>query len=144
MSISLIDALRQVELEPGTYRCELPEHEIVVQVRPRKARDISPRSGGQSEPKSVDPAPINESGDMLDPWVEFPQPEGGTCVRAKPGKVPLPDIPDIPPYGEGDEGGMLDPWIELPSPKAIGTVIARFALPSPPDIPEIPNEDDTP
>lgn len=104
MNHSLADALQQLNLEPGTYRCELPEHEIVVQVRSRKAANVSQTSAGQSELRIVDPVTINESCIMLDPWVEFPIPTGGINVEAPWGQPDPPDIPEIPPYEEGQEG----------------------------------------
>jgi hypothetical protein len=60
---------------------------------------LEPMRGGRHEPVrdslgAVSPIVIEEP--MLDPWVELPQPSGGTCVRAKLGKLPLPDPPVIP------------------------------------------------
>jgi hypothetical protein len=38
---------------------------------------------------------------MLEPWTEFPRPKPGTPIPFKPGKLPLPDAPTIPPeYAE--------------------------------------------
>ena len=142
MNPALADALQQLHLEPGTYRCELAEQEIVVQVRPRKAPDAAGSLAGRSELKTAETEINGESCLMLDPWVELPGLSGGIILEARLGQPDLPDVPEIPPYDEGDVYGMLHPWVELPSPKPIGTVIARFAPPPPPDIPEIPPEDD--
>ena len=48
-------------------------------------------------PAGVEPsARFDESDVMLDPWVEFPLPPPTARVVARPGKMPLPDPPDIP------------------------------------------------
>jgi hypothetical protein len=104
----MIDALanmfQQLRLEPGTYRCELPEQEIVVEVRPRKVPEANQSLGRQSEVKTTEPATIDESCIMLDPWVELPALSGGVILESRLGKPDLPDVPDIPPYDEGEEG----------------------------------------
>ncbi|HWG44163.1 MAG TPA: hypothetical protein VN688_15400 [Gemmataceae bacterium] len=96
MNLSLADALQQLNLEPGTYRCELPKHEIVVQVRARKAPDATRSSEERSELTSADPVILDESCIMLDPWVELPRPKpiGRAVGRLAP--PPPPDIPEIP------------------------------------------------
>jgi hypothetical protein len=86
MSLSLVEALSQVDLEPGrTYRCRVKDRMIELRVR-------------EAIPPELLPAPLSESEItiMLDPWVEFPRPAGGKRVRGKPGKLPLPDVPEIP------------------------------------------------
>ena len=40
---------------------------------------------------------------MLEPWVELPRPEPIATLRARPGKLPLPDPPEIPQDDEGSE-----------------------------------------
>lgn len=100
MSISLADALQQLNLEPGTYRCELPEHEIVVQVRARKAPDGSRTAEGQSRPWIADPVTIDESCIMLDPWIELPTPKPIGRVVGRLAPPPPPDIPQIPDENE--------------------------------------------
>jgi hypothetical protein len=83
MSLSLVEALGQVALEPGqVYRCEVNGQWIELRVL------------GPSEMRPV--SVYEESDVMLDPWVEFPQPTSGIVVRARPGAVPLPDVPEIP------------------------------------------------
>jgi hypothetical protein len=106
MNHALVDALQQLNLEPGTYRCELPEHEIVVQVRPRNTRESSRIPTGQSDEGIADPVMIDESCIMLNPWVELPGPSGGIILEARLGKPELPDVPEIPPYIEGEEEGI--------------------------------------
>jgi hypothetical protein len=84
MSLSLIEALSHVDLEPGrTYRCQVKGRIIELHVR-------------EIIPQHLMAAPLVESDIMLDPWVELPQPTSGKRVRGKPGKMPLPDVPDIP------------------------------------------------
>ena len=84
MSITLAEALGQVDLEPGrTYRCRVKGRTIEVRV----VEEI---------PSALMPAPLDESDIMLDAWVELPPPTGGVIVRATAGKLPPPDIPPIP------------------------------------------------
>ncbi len=83
MSLSLAEALEHVDLQPGqTYRETVNGRTIEVRV--------------------LDDAPTSELADqvMLLPWVEFPFAAAGT-VRARPGTLPLPDPPVIPP-DDGD------------------------------------------
>lgn len=88
MSISLAEALGQVNLEPGTYHFRFQGHEVAVHVVQRKA----------SEP--VPAAKYDEADVMLDPWVELPSPKPLGTVMAHPAPPPPPDIPEIP--GEDD------------------------------------------
>lgn len=82
MSLSLVEALEQ--MEPGkTYRCRF------------KGKVIELRMVDTIRPEFL-PAPLVESDIMLDAWVELPHPASGTRVRCKPGKLPLPDVPEIP------------------------------------------------
>jgi hypothetical protein len=104
MNLSLLDALQQLNLQPGTYRCNLPEHEVVVQVRPRKVCEDSPIRENQSKQDSAESSMIDESCLMLDPWVELPGLSGGTVLESRLGKPELPDVPEIPPYDEAQEG----------------------------------------
>lgn len=84
MGLSLVEALSQVDLEPGrTYRCRVKGRMIELHVQ-------------EAIPLELLPAPLAESDIMLDAWVELPQPTGGKRVRGKPGKLPLPDVPEIP------------------------------------------------
>lgn len=86
MSLTLIEALSQVDLEPGrTYRCRVKDRMVEVRVQ-------------EAIPVELLPDPLKESDVMimLDPWVEFPPLEGGIILRSKPGEMPLPDVPEIP------------------------------------------------
>jgi hypothetical protein len=83
MSLSLVEALGQVELKPGrTYHCQVKGHWVTLRVA----------EGGQPVPS----AGFDESDVMLDPWVEFPQPVPAFTVRSEFGPAPLPDVPVIP------------------------------------------------
>lgn len=96
MNLSLLDALQQLNLQPGTYRCDLPEHEVVVQVRPRKVCEDSPSVEDRSTHKNAEPETIDESCIMLDPWIELPSPEPIGTVVGRLAPPPPPDIPYIP------------------------------------------------
>jgi hypothetical protein len=100
MNHSLADALQQLHLEPGTYRCELPEHEVVVQVWPRKTPDAARSTEERSELQSAEPVTIDESCIMLDPWVELPTPKPIGRVVGRLAPPPPPDIPEIPAEDE--------------------------------------------
>ncbi len=92
MSLSLAEALGHVDLQPGhTYRETVNGRRVEVRVL-----DDAPT------PKMVDDEPTPELAAqvMLLPWVEFPFAPVGT-VRARPGTLPLPDPPVIPP-DDGD------------------------------------------
>lgn len=83
MSLSLIEALGQVDLEAGrVYRCQVKGHWVELRV-------LGP---AEIRPMSV----YDESDVMLDPWVEFPQPTSSIVLHAEPGSLPLPDVPEIP------------------------------------------------
>ena len=83
MSLSLVEALGQVDLEAGrVYRCHVNGRWIELRVL--GSTDLHPVSV------------FDESDVMLDPWVEFPQPTSEIRLQAKPGKLPLPDVPEIP------------------------------------------------
>jgi len=83
MSLSLVEALGQVDLEPGrTYHCHVKGHWVTLRVA----------EGGQLQPS----AGFDEADVMLDPWVEFPEPAPAVTVRAEFGPMPLPDVPTIP------------------------------------------------
>jgi hypothetical protein len=83
MGLTLTEALAQVELEAGrVYRCQVNGRWVELRVLESGAAPMSCR--------------YDESDVMLDPWVEFPLPTSTIRVRAKPGTMPLPDIPEIP------------------------------------------------
>lgn len=81
MSVSLAEALGQVDLETGhVYHCRVRGKLIELRV-------LDP------EPPSSVP---DESDVMLDPWVELPQPSNGVRVPVTLGRLADPDIPEIP------------------------------------------------
>jgi hypothetical protein len=85
MSLSLAEALRLVDLQPGrTYRERV--------------------NGWTVEVRVLEETPTPELAEqvMLQPWAWFPDPPGGKVVRATPGPITLPDPPVIP-SDEGDE-----------------------------------------
>ena len=84
MNNPLVEALAPLNLEPGrTYRCQVNGRRVEVRVL-------------EEAPDEMLPAPLVESDIMLDPWIEFPQPEASFYVAATLGEVPPPDPPDIP------------------------------------------------
>lgn len=87
MSLSLVEALEHVDLEPGrVYFCEVKGQKVELRVL-----------------KSPDPRNLpvfDESDVMLDPWVELPQPSPRFTVLGEFGAIPLPDPPEIPDDGE--------------------------------------------
>jgi hypothetical protein len=83
MSIALASALQNVDLVPGnTYVCQVKQMRVEVKVT--DAYGITP-SGL-----------LDYSEEMLDPWVELTGQLSGTVVQVIPGKLPVPDIPEIP------------------------------------------------
>jgi hypothetical protein len=83
MSLSLVEALTQVDLEAGrVYFCEVNGHKVELRVL----------ETAESESLSA----LDESDVMLDPWVEFPRPTSRIVLRAKPGPIRLPDVPVLP------------------------------------------------
>jgi hypothetical protein len=83
VKLSLVETLGQVDLEAGrVYRCQVKGHWVELRVL---------------EPAEVRPVSVYDESDvMLDSWVEFPQPTSGIVLHAKPGSLPLPDVPEIP------------------------------------------------
>ena len=88
MSVSLSEALGQVDLETGqVYRCHV--------------------NGRWVELRVLDPAPpllsgrFDESDVMLDPWVELPRPPVVASVQGRFAPAPPIHIPEIP-EDEGD------------------------------------------
>ena len=88
MSISLVDALEDVELEAGqTYRCEVRGHH--VELRVLTAQALRDESTG-----------LIESDVMLDPWCELPKPPAvGRITSRRVERLPF-DIPHIPAEGD--------------------------------------------
>ena len=89
MTIPLVQALEQMNLEPGkTY--QYPVKGQVVEVRVL-----------DKIPPEMLPAPLVESDVMLDAWAELPEPSEGFITRSRLGEPDLPDPPEIPPEDEG-------------------------------------------
>ncbi len=88
MSLSLVDALGQVDLKAGrVYRCQVKG--IWVELR-------------LLGPAQVPAIPVYDESDvMLDPWVELPCPTSGIRLKVMPGSLPLPDAPEF----RGDDEG---------------------------------------
>jgi hypothetical protein len=83
MSVSLEDALGQVDLEAGQiYHCRVNGQWVVVRVLEPGEVPLSTR--------------YDESDVMLDPWVEFPLSGERITVVGRPGVPRLPDPPIIP------------------------------------------------
>jgi hypothetical protein len=96
MSLSLVEALGQVDLESGrVYVCQVKGH--WVELRVLGTAEV-PSSAAYDESIAGVPslAAYDESDVMLDPWVEFPRPTSKFSVIAKFGPSPLPDAPEIP------------------------------------------------
>lgn len=84
MSISLTDALREVDLRGGrVYRCQVGRLRFEVRVE---------ETTGQSVP-----VPLELSDVMLDPWTDLPAPQSIAILQATPAPPLLPDLPDLPP-----------------------------------------------
>jgi hypothetical protein len=93
MSISLVDALEDVELEAGqTYRCEVRGHQVELHVL--AAPTVNRRN---------DSTALSDDDVMLDAWCELPRPPVIRRVIAKRvDQLPF-DIPHIPPEEGSDE-----------------------------------------
>jgi hypothetical protein len=80
MSLSLAEALEQVDLQPGrTYRASVKRWTVEVRVL------------------GDGPTPTLAEQVMLQPWTWFPDAPGGKIVQATPGPITLPDMPLLPP-----------------------------------------------
>ena len=87
MSISIADALRQVDLRGGrVYQCQVGRFRVEVRV-------------DETMPPLV-PAPLEASDVMLDPWTDLPGPQPTAVFQATPGPALLPDFPDLPTDAE--------------------------------------------
>lgn len=83
MSISLADALRQVDLRGGgVYQCQVGRFRVEVRVE-------------ETAPQLL-PAPLESTDVMLDPWTDLPAPQSLNVLQATPGSPVLPDLPDLP------------------------------------------------
>lgn len=86
MNDMLSQAVAQLNLQPGqSQRFQVNGHEF--------------------ELRCVDDEEDSRFEDMvmLEPWVEFPRPKSIGTLIARPGTLPLPDPPIIPPDDEGSE-----------------------------------------
>lgn len=82
MTISLVEALRQVDLKGGqVYRCQIGRFRVEVRVDEAAATLL--------------PTPLQASDIMLDPWTDLPAPPSASVVRATPGPPAFPDVPDL-------------------------------------------------
>jgi hypothetical protein len=83
MSLSIAEALEQVDLEPGqVYSCQVKGNWIELRVLP---------AGEQPKPVDVDDSEI-----MLVPWVRLPRPAPAFQVLGEYAPPRQPYIPEIP------------------------------------------------
>lgn len=83
MSVSLADALRQVDLQGGRiYQCQVGRFRVEVRVE-------------EAAPQIL-PAPLQPADIMLDPWTDLPAPQPTVILHASLGPPVLPDRPDLP------------------------------------------------
>jgi hypothetical protein len=85
MSVSLAEALRDVDLRPGhTYRCQIRGHNVELRVLG------APENIADSE------SAISAADAMLEPWIELPEPVARARGVSRLGQAMLPDPPAIP------------------------------------------------
>ncbi len=90
MSISLADALEEVELEPGrTYECEVRGRHVELRVFD------APPPVRNHLPFATTPG-LHEADIRLDPWCELPSPPAVGWLTSELGESPPIDIPEIP------------------------------------------------
>lgn len=86
MTTSLVSALQNVDLVPGSYVCQIRDMRVEVNV-----------TYGSFAAPSGD---LDYSEEMLDPWVVEhpgrPSEGSGTPVKVFPVKLPPPDMPEFP------------------------------------------------
>ena len=83
MSISIADALRQVDLRAGgVYQCQIGRFRVEVRVEETNSALL--------------PTSLESSDIMLDPWTDLPAPQAVAVLPVLPGIPVLPDIPDLP------------------------------------------------
>lgn len=83
--MTLTEALEQVDLEPGTYQCRVHGLDVELRVAP-----LRPSSIGALSDEDV----------MVDAWCELPAPKPRGRVKARAGRLPLPDRLDFPAEGD--------------------------------------------
>lgn len=89
MSVSLTEALLDVDLQPGrTYRCEVRGHHVELRV-------LGPRAYGDDPESAIPDADV-----MLEPWLELPELACRAQGVSHLASAPPPDIPAIPHDGE--------------------------------------------
>jgi hypothetical protein len=83
MSMSLANALHQVDLEAGrVYHCRIGRLRVEVRVEETASELLS--------------TPLEASDVMLDPWTDLPAPQPVTVLAVTAGPPVLPDLPDLP------------------------------------------------
>ena len=83
MSISLADALHEVDLRPGlVYHCQIGRFRVEVRVE-------------ETVPPLL-PVALEAADIMLDPWTDLPGPRAASVCQATPGAPILPDLPSLP------------------------------------------------
>jgi hypothetical protein len=86
MSLSLVDALQQVDLEAGRiYQCRVGQLRIQVRVEEIACELL--------------PAPLEPADVMLDPWTDLPAPQAVAFMDVALVAPVLPDAPLIPSDG---------------------------------------------
>lgn len=92
MSISLADALEQVELEPGrTYECEVRGQQVELRVLAKPTSTAPAVRNQYATTPGLHPDDIR-----LDAWCELPSPKPLSRVIPRPiARHPF-DIPEIP------------------------------------------------
>ena len=83
MSISLADALNQVDLEAGrVYQCRVGRLRVEVRVEDASLDLLS--------------APLQTSDVMLDPWTDLPAPQPSAVLSVTTAPPLFPDAPELP------------------------------------------------
>jgi hypothetical protein len=82
MNDTLSQALAELNVQQGEIRCFEVEG-IFYEIR-----------------RVADDEPFEDQM-MLEPWVEFPKSDAAVTIHVRPGKLPLPDPPYIPPDDKG-------------------------------------------
>ena len=95
MSRTLADALRDVDLEPGTYRAEVNGRRFEVHVEPAgPSVTPPPRQPAAPPADDADATPGLAEYGMLDPWFTAPDVPGGVILTVHRGD-PFPIDPIV-------------------------------------------------